>query len=457
MNALVLSHIARWTESRLLGADVQINSVSTDTRSLQPGGLFIALKGEHFDGHDFVEQAQAVGASALLVSQPVTSNLPQVLCADTQEALGEIAAAVQKQRRTVLLSLTGSNGKTTVKTLLHNILSLTGSCYANPGNFNNEIGLPLAVLQAPDDAQFGIYEMGAGKPGDIAYLCSIVQPTVALVNNIAPAHIERMHSLFGIAETKGAIYEALCDDGIGIVNADDAFAAYFMQRIGSRRSLRFGIDNDADVWASKIQQQVESVSFCLHIPGAQADITLQIPGRHSVLNALAASAMALAAGASIDHIGDGLRSAKAVSGRLKIHKLVNGGILIDDAYNANPGSVAAAISTLSQNNINAWLVLGDMAELGPDAESLHKQIGTFALVSGINKLLTVGTLSKTASKAFGKNAIHFSNQAELIQYLKAEINADVHCLIKGSRSSAMDRVVKALLSDSNTMENNCVA
>jgi UDP-N-acetylmuramoyl-tripeptide--D-alanyl-D-alanine ligase len=274
----MLSQVARWVEGRHLGADVEIRSVSTDTRTLGPGSLFVALRGERHDGHAHAEQALANGAAALLVHREVDCPLPQVLCADTQDALGELAAGVQQGRPAVVVALTGSNGKTSVKTLVLSILSRAGLAYANPGNRNNEIGLPLAVLDAPEDARFAVYEMGAGQPGDIAYLASIAPPQVALVNNIMPAHMERMGSLLGIAETKGAIYEALPDDGVAVVNADDAFAPWFLQRIGSRRVLRFGLENDAELRSSAIRLPPHSActprpatpTWCCRCPAATA-------------------------------------------------------------------------------------------------------------------------------------------------------------------------------------------
>ncbi|HEY9144188.1 MAG TPA: Mur ligase family protein, partial [Arenimonas sp.] len=279
MRPLMLSQVARWVEGRQLGADVEIRSVGTDTRNISPGALFVALRGERHDGHDLAGQALAAGASALLVQREVDCALPQVLCADTQDALGELAAGVQQGRPAVVVALTGSNGKTSVKTLVLAILAEAGKAYANPGNRNNEIGLPLAVLEAPEDARFAIYEMGAGKPGDIAYLASIAPPQVALVNNIMPAHLERMGSLLGVAETKGAIYEALPDDGVAVVNADDSFAPWFMQRIGERRCLRFGLENDADVRASALQLGPDGSRFRLHTPGGDADVALPLAGR----------------------------------------------------------------------------------------------------------------------------------------------------------------------------------
>lgn len=446
MRPVQLVDIARWTEGRLIGADATVTTISTDTRAIAPGALFVALRGERFDAHDFVAQAEAAGAAAVMVSRPVETTLPQVHVADTEEALGELAAGLQQGRPAVVLALTGSNGKTSVKTLLHGILSRAGRTHVNPGNLNNEIGLPLAVISAPEDAQFAVYEMGAGKPGDIAYLCSIVAPNVALVNNIAAAHIERLGSLHGIAETKGAIYEALPDDGIAVVNADDAFAPYFMQRIGHRRVLRYGMDNDADVRARDIRLESTGSHFVLVTPAGRADLHLPLPGRHAVANALAAAAMALAAGAGFDAIVAGLQGAEAVKGRQVAHALANGNVLVDDSYNANPGSLAAAIATLAGAG-EAWLVLGDMRELGPDGPALHAEAGRQARAAGLKRVWTIGALAAETSHAFGEGGRHFDSRESLVAALREAFAAaaNVRCLVKGSRGSAMDVVVAGLL------------
>ena len=446
MRPVALSQVAHWCEGRLLGDDATIASVTTDSRGVAGDrALFVALRGENFDAHEFAAQAVANGAIAALVSRPVEADVPQILCADTQEALGEFAAGMQHGRPAVVVALTGSNGKTSVKTLVHGILSRAGRCYVNPGNFNNEIGLPLAVLAAPEDAQFAVYEMGAGKPGDIAYLASIAPPQVALVNNIAPAHLERMGTLLGVAETKGAIYEALPDDGVGVVNADDAFAPYFMDRLSGRRVFRFGIENDADVHAEQIVGDGDGSRFRLRTPAGIETIDLPLPGRHNVMNALAAAALALGAGAPFTAIVEGLRHAEPVKGRQVPHRLRNGAVLVDDSYNANPGSVAAAIAALAQAGGEAWLVLGNMAELGEGAEDLHAGVGHQARTAGIARLWTHGALAAHASRAFGDGGRHFADQAALAQALRAELRNGVRCLVKGSRSSAMDKVVRAVL------------
>ena len=267
----------------------------------------------------------------------------------------------------------------------------------------------------------------------------------------APAHIERMGSLMGIAETKGAIYEALSDDGVAVINADDAFAPYFSQIVGSRRIFRFGVENDADIRATRIRHEPDGSRFVLHTPAGTADIRLPLPGAHSVMNALAASALGLAAGASFDAVVQGLEHAAPVKGRQVAHALGDGVVLVDDSYNANPGSVLAAIATLAQSGGEAWLVLGDMAELGLSAASAHSEIGAQAKSTGIARLWTVGPLSRSASSAFGLGAQHFESQQALIAAMQAELSErrgqPLRVLVKGSRSSAMDKIVNAMLAN----------
>ena len=460
MRPLLLSQIARWCEARpvypagWMEQDIGVAAVRTDTRALDAAAptLYVALRGERFDGHDYAAQAQSKGAVALLVDHRLDVALPQLLCGDTVAALGELAAGVQEGRAAKVIALTGSNGKTTVKTLLLGILAGVGRAYANPGNRNNEIGLPLAVIDAPEDADYAIYEMGAGKPGDIAYLTSIVRPQIALVNNVAPAHLERMGTLLGVAETKGAIYEALALDGVAVINADDAFAACFEQRASGRRLLRFGIEASAEISVRELRGHATGSDFVLHTPAGGVAVSLPLPGRHNVMNALAAAALALAAGASLRAIRDGLERAAPVPGRQVMHLLGNGAQLIDDSYNANPGSVEAAIATLAAIDGEGWLVLGDMAELGEGAEPLHAQVGDAARNQGIARLYTVGRLSRAATRAFGPAARHFESMDLLIAALASELHPGVRVLVKGSRSSAMDTVVAALLSASANAE-----
>lgn len=449
MKAVLLSQIAAWCSARLLGEDVPVPAIGIDSRQLAPGSLFVAICGERFDGHDFCAQAAQAGAAALLVSRPLQSALPQLLCADTVAALGEIAAAVQAARSTRVLALTGSNGKTSVKALLMAILERHAPTYANPGNRNNEIGLPLAVIEAPDQARFAIYEMGAGKPDDIAYLSSIARPDIALVNNIGPAHLERMGSLLGIAQTKAAIYQALPADGVAVINADDAFCQYFSDIAKPRHCVYFGVEHGAEISATGIALDVDGSRFNLRLPDATVPIRLPLPGRHNVMNALAAAAMAHAAGAPAAVIAAGLCAASGVGGRQQVHVLSASVRVIDDSYNANPASVTAAIDTLAAGAGEAWLVLGDMAELGEGSALLHAKIGELARRAGLAALWTVGSLSKEASRAFGDGGRHFLDQAALIESLQRALSerdqrGPLQVLVKGSRSSAMENVVSAL-------------
>lgn len=446
MLSLDLATIARCTGGRLLGADVRVSSVSIDTRSLADGALFVALRGERHDAHLFLENARGAGAVAALVERPVDSDLPQVVVADTQLALGRIAAEVRRQRDVCVIGITGSNGKTTVKSLLAGILSRHAPTHFSSGSFNNEIGLPLTLLGMPADSRFVVLEMGAGKPGDIDYLVRIAQPRIGLVNNIAPAHLERMGSIDGIAETKGALYSALPPEGVAVINADDAYAGYFAKLAGTRRVIRFGLAATADVSARFDRDGADS-SFNLVYAGEMTRIDLPLQGRHNVFNALAAASLALAVNVPLATIKAGLESAVAVAGRTARRAHGSGAIIIDDSYNANPASFAAAIDTLAECEGQRILVIGDMRELGREARRLHAEIGELARHRGIDRLYAVGELSSAASRAFGEKARHFADQAALIEELRGELKPGRTLLVKGSRGSAMDKVVTALFAD----------
>jgi UDP-N-acetylmuramoyl-tripeptide--D-alanyl-D-alanine ligase len=445
MLSLRLSAIARLTGGRLHGADVTVQNVATDSRQPQSGAMFIALKGEQFDAHDFVADAQKQGAIAALVSRQLDLPIAQVIVANTERALGAIATFIRAPHNARVVGITGSNGKTTVKALVASILQRAGRTHVNAGNFNNEIGLPLTVLALPADAEFAVLEMGAGKPGDIAYLAAIAKPQVGLVNNIAAAHLERMGNLQGVATTKGALYQTLPQDGIAIINADDAFAEFFVGLAGTRRVLRFGIEHNADVRAS-IHTLGANSAFTLHTPSGHCEVELPLSGRHNVMNALAASTIAIALDVPLETIKLGLENAAPVQGRLIRHTSALGWTLIDDTYNANPASTAAAIATLVLQPGEPWLVLGDMKELGADAAQLHAEIGALAQRSGVRRLFGVGELTRSAVNAFGADATHYGDQQSLSDAVRREIHAGVVCLVKGSRSSAMEKIVTALLS-----------
>jgi UDP-N-acetylmuramoyl-tripeptide--D-alanyl-D-alanine ligase len=441
---MLLSAIAMWTHGSLVGADAEVTGFAIDTRKVVAGDLFVAIAGEHVDGHDYLDNAAARGAAAALVTRSVDSALPQILVKDAMLALGDLASAARAQRDVRVVGITGSNGKTTVKTLTASILARHGRTHVSLGNYNNELGLPLTLLSMPENTQFAVLEMGAGKPGDIDYLAAIARPDVGLVTLIAPAHLERMGSVEGVAETKGAIYRALPADGVAIINADDAFASFFAGLAGSRKVLRFGLDHKADVGADILDQRIDGSHFVLSTPQGDADVSLPLPGRHNIANALAAAAIALALDIPLETIVAGLELASGVAGRLRRVTTRAGWTLIDDSYNANPGSMMAAIDTLLLAQGERWLVLGDMAELGVDASELHAGTGRRARESGIDRLLAVGPFSLATVEAFGARGEHFADKASLIVALKSQLHDGVTCLIKGSRSAGMEQVVAAL-------------
>ena len=441
-----LSAVALWTRGRLHGADTDVTGFAIDTRRIQKGDLFVALPGEHVDGHDFVAAAAEKGAAAALVTRPVNVDLPQVIVNDTQLALGDLASAVRAQNNKVrVIGITGSNGKTTVKTLTASILSRHGRTHVNAGNYNNELGMPLTLLAMPDDTDYAVLEMGAGKPGDIDYLAAIARPDIGLVNSIAAAHLERMGTIEGVAETKGALYQSLPADGVAIINADDErFAGFFAGLAGSRRVLRYALDHRADIGADIVEERIDGTHFVLSTPHGDGDVHLPLAGRHNVANALAAAAIASALDVPVETIVEGLEQVPHVAGRLNLEPMPGDWTLIDDSYNANPGSAAAAIETLALARGERWLILGDMAELGTDTLKMHAATGKLAHDRGIERLLATGVKSAAAVEAFGAGAQHFATQEALIEAACAQIHEGVTVLVKGSRSSGMERVVAAM-------------
>ncbi len=442
-----LREIANAIEGRLIDEDVKFRGVSIDTRTLQPGNLFVALRGERVDAHKLLGEARTRGASAALVMEPDSTALPQMVVPDTELALGRLATWQRKRLGAAVIGITGSNGKTTVKTLVAAILGRCGRTHVNLGNLNNEIGLPLSLLSAPLDTEYLVLEMGAGKPGDIGHLAMIAQPSIGLVNNVAPAHLERMGSLAGVAETKGALYAALPAQGVAVINADDAFADALAKRSGAIRRVRFGIEHAAEFSARDIRADGDASLFTLVTPLGETALRLPLPGLHNVRNALAAAAIAASAGAPLKAIAEGLALAPAVAGRLMRISLASGAQLIDDSYNANPGSTHAAIDLLARSSGERWLVLGDMRELGERARELHRECGDRARSAGIHRLFAVGESAAEAASAFGLGGHAYSDQGALIDALRCALHPGALVLVKGSRGSAMERVVLALTRD----------
>lgn len=442
-------------DASLHGDDNKFTSVSTDTRSLQPGALYFALKGENFDGHDYLDQAKQAGAVAAVVSEFNAKklndlHLSQIHVGDTRKALGKLAAAWRQKFSGTVIGVTGSNGKTTVKEMTAAILAKQGEVLATKGNFNNDIGLPLTLLSLQQTEKFAVIEMGANHHGEILELTNITQPDIALINNAGPAHLEGFGSIKGVAEAKGEIYSGLRNTGVAIINADDEYADYWLSVCKGKKVIRFALDNnDAEI---KGDWQVKGSGGVLNIRTAdqQCEINLSVPGRHNAMNALAATAVSLAAGVSLHEVKQALTDFEPVKGRLNIYKTETGLCLVDDSYNANPASLEAGLNVLNDLPGEHWLVLGDMGELGNDAESIHFDVGVKARSTGVDRLLTVGESSVSAVQAFGDAAKHFETHEELILYLEANIHSGLNVLIKGSRYMKMEQIVKALIGENSS-------
>lgn len=441
-----LSELEHVCAGRLLGEDVLVRGMVQDSRRLRPGNLFLALRGARVDGHDYLAQARELGAAAALVSRPVDDSLPQLLVGDVQAAAGAIAQWHHRRLQVRTVAITGSNGKTTVKNLVRLILEELGPTLATSGNYNNELGLPLTLAQLGSEHQYAVLEMGAGKPGDIAQLCQIARPDIAVVTNIGEAHLAQFGSREMIARTKGAIYAGLADDGTAVIPADDDYCAVLQALAGSRRQIGFGCA-PAAVHASAVQLGA-STRFELHTPDGSTAVSLPLLGRHNVDNALAATAVGLAAGASLEQIARGLARAKPEARRLELRHC-GAATVVDDSYNANPGSLLAALEAVAPLAQPRWLVLGDMLELGPEAEALHAECGRQARAAGFERMDVCGPLSAAAARAFGAGGHVHADQPSLISALRAALAAGAAplLLVKGSRGAAMDRVVDALLGE----------
>ena len=435
----------RAVSAQLKQGDVEFTRVNTDSRTLAEGELFVALRGERFDAHDFIHDAVAKKPCGLVVERFFSDiKLPQLVVSDSLLALGQIAALNRSLFLRPIIAITGSSGKTTVKTLLSGILAECGSTHSTKGNFNNHIGVPLTLLQLEAHHEFAVIEMGASGPAEIEYLCSLAKPQITMVNNVMAAHIQGFGSLQGVARAKGEIYAALPTTGTAVVNIDDRFAPDWLAALTNRKVIRVAYQNrDADCFAQDIEPSANSIEFSINLHGASTQVSVNAQGEHNVRNALMAAACASAVGASLQQIKQGLASFAPVAGRMSRHVGINNVQIIDDSYNANPGSVRAAIDVLAQKP-QGILVLGDLGELGAEAPQLHTELGEYARTKKIAQLLTVGKLSENATRGFGEGARHFTDQSSLIEHLKKIANKDTTMLIKGSRSAAMDLVVRQL-------------
>jgi UDP-N-acetylmuramoyl-tripeptide--D-alanyl-D-alanine ligase len=462
MSMMRLSEAARALPAELRGEDRAFDAVGTDTRALSPQALFVALRGDRYDGHDFIAQAVQRRAAGALVQKSglrvedrgLSDRLPLLIVDDTRKSLGTLAAYWRNKFDMPLVALTGSNGKTTVKEMLASILREACSAQssivdpqscvlATRGNLNNDIGVPLTLLELNAGHHYAVIEMGMNHAGEIRTLARLAAPDVALINNAGTAHVEFLGSVEAVARAKGEIVEGLKPEGTAVINADDRHAGLWRELAGGRRVVDFGIERRAAVSATYQLRWLES-EIVLKTPQGEARAVLKAPGLHNVRNALAASAAAVALKVPAPAIAKGLARFSGTKGRLQKKAGAHGATLIDDTYNANPDSARAAIAVLAQAPAKRLLVLGDMGELGPDAAEMHAEVGRCARESGIERLLTLGELSAHAARAFGPGARHYTRIEDLLAEIENALAPDVAVLIKGSRFMQMERVIQAL-------------
>jgi UDP-N-acetylmuramoyl-tripeptide--D-alanyl-D-alanine ligase len=442
---MTLSLAAKMMNGELRGADVEVSSVSNDTRTLDTGALYFAIRGERFDGHEYLQQARAAGAAGAVVDAYRECDIPQIAVDDTRKALGRLAGSWRHQFKGKIVGVTGSNGKTTVKEMIAAVLAKQGDVLATRGNYNNDIGLPLTLMRLRDE-KFAVIEMGANHPGEIAGLTAIAQPDVAVITNAGPAHLEGFGSLEGVAHAKGEIYGGLRTGGVAVINADDNFSAYWRALNTQRKVVTFGLKQAADI---KGEWQPRDTGGELKIKTATAQyvIHLPVPGQHNAMNALAAIAAATTLGISHDDAHVALENFKPVKGRLNFHQTRIGARLIDDTYNANPASLQAGLQVLCELPGEHWLILGDMGELGDDSVAIHAEAGHLAKKLGVQRMLAVGVNSRHAVESFGQGAEHFASQDELVAWAQKHLHDKLNILIKGSRFMRMENVVAALIGE----------
>ncbi len=462
---MLLQEAAHILNARWEGNNVLFTGVSTDSRTLLKGDLFVALSGERFEGCRFVRAAQSKGAVAAMVGSNVdddvlSTDISLIHVNDTRTALGELAAHWRARYSMPLIAVTGSNGKTTVKDMLAAILrQATGEAeiaednsstrsfvLATEGNLNNDIGMPLILLRLRDTHQYAVIEMGMNHMGEIAYLTRLAKPSVAVITNAGAAHIQGLGTIQAVAHAKGEILAGLDAQGVAVINVDDGYAPLWRELADKRQVIGFGLgeqDGHKQV-SAQYQTDICGSALQLHLPDGVIDVQLKVPGIHNVRNALAAAAAAVAVDIDRKTIALGLERFKGVRGRLQAKRGLNQALLIDDSYNANPESVRAALAVLAASKGRKILVLGDMGELGESSVELHRAIGEEARRTKLDGLLTLGELSKYTSEAFGQGAQHFSDIDGLLDAAEKLLGADVTLLVKGSRFMQMERVIKRL-------------
>ncbi|WP_265573436.1 UDP-N-acetylmuramoyl-tripeptide--D-alanyl-D-alanine ligase [Venatoribacter cucullus] len=449
LKSFTVQEIAKVTGAQVMAdADLMVTGISTDSRTVQPGDLYVALRGERFDGHDFIAPAGNAGAVAALVeTAQANAGIVQLQVANTLQALGELAGYNRSLFNGPVVAVTGSAGKTSVKQLMHSVLSQQFNTWMTQGNLNNHIGAPLSLLALQPQHEAAVIELGASGAGEIAYTAQWVKPVVGIITNAAEAHIEGFGSLEGVMQTKGELLDFIQPGGTAVLNADDPFYRRWSERAADKQQLSFGFSAAADVRAQNIQTDLQGSHFTLLFGAQQWPVNLPLLGEHNVRNALAVAAAGFALQLPAEKIIAGLQAAGAVSGRLQWVTGVQGQRILNDAYNANPASVKAAIHVL-KHAPRSWLVLGDMAELGADAVQQHADIGVYARRQGIQHVLATGPLSKATTDAFGAGAHWFATQNDLVRFLQQQTRQQDVILVKGSRSAGMDQVVTALQKNS---------
>ena len=443
-----LKDFAALCEGRFAGEDRPFTGVSSDTRTLSQGDIYLALRGPRFDGNEFLGAAAAAGAVAAVVDRPAPdAPLPLIEVDDGQAALTRAARGWRAQFPGPVVGVAGSNGKTTVKEMLSSILALRGPCLATRGNLNNHIGVPLTLLRLSEEHHSAVIEIGANHPGEVAQLVTVARPAVGLITNAGAEHLEGFGDLDGVARAEGEMVAGLDAGAVAVLNADDRYFPMWRNMTGAR-VLSFGIDATADYTAQEIREELTDagfrVSFQLRTPAGRAAVQLNVGGRHNVRNALCAAAAAQAAGAKLEEVARGLAVMQPVAGRLRPGRTRGGARLLDDSYNANPSSMKAGIEVLTALAGRAWLVMGDMGELGDEARASHVEIGGFARERGVERLFATGPLSVLAVEAFGPGASWYADTDSLARAVDDVISADVNLLVKGSRSNRLERVVAAL-------------
>ena len=443
-----LQEFARLCGGRLSGEDRPYTLVSTDTRALRGGELYLSLRGPRFDGNEFIAAAAAAGAAGAVVDRDIEPcSLPLIQVDDGQRALTRAAAAWRLQYPGRVIGIAGSNGKTTTKEMTAAILAQVGACLATRGNLNNHIGVPLTLLRLSPAEPNAVVEIGANQPGEVAALVGIARPHIGIITNAGAEHLEGFGDLDGVARAEGEMVAGLSADGVAVINADDPYAALWRDMTPAR-VVSFGIAADADYRALDVSETLDEqgfrLTYTLHAPAGRQAIRLNVGGRHNVLNSLAAAAAACSAGATLEQVAAGLASMLPVQGRLQPKRSHHGARLIDDSYNANPSSVRAGIDVIAGLGGPAWLVLGDMGELGEQAEASHVEIGGYARLHGIARLFATGPLSARAVEAFGSGASWYPDTETLARAVDAQLTPEVCLLVKGSRSNRLERVVATL-------------